>query len=250
MPYLMAGYPTPAQSGAAIEAALSVGVDLLELGVPYSDPLADGPVIHAAASEALRAGTRLADVLALLRAYGQAVPIILMVYANQLLARGVERFVGEAAQAGAAGLIVPDLPPEEAGELKEACAAAGLALAMLVAPNSGEARLARIGAVASGFLYAVSVLGTTGERSLEELRYREAIALARRAAPLPVAVGFGIASAAHAAAALQAGADGVIVGSRLVRALGEEGPAGVGAALAEIAAGLSGEVGASVGRGR
>jgi len=238
MPYLMAGYPTLAQSGAALEAALSVGVDLLELGVPYSDPLADGPVIHAAASEALRAGTRLGDVLALAAEYSEAVPIVLMVYANQLFAQGIEPFLERCAEAGVVGVIVPDLPAEEAEPVREACARLGLALVMLVAPNTKPQRLAQIATVASGFLYAVSVLGTTGERSLEELRYREVVSLARSASDLPVAVGFGVASAGHARAAVEAGADGVIVGSRLVRALGEHGPEGVRAALEEVATGL------------
>jgi len=237
MPYLMAGYPTPAASRAVLAAVLDCGVDLLELGVPYSDPLADGPVIHQAATAALAAGTTVKEVFALAEQAAEHTAVVVMAYANLLLVHGVEHFARAAAASGVAGVIVPDLPAEEAGEIKEALAAAGLALPMLVAPNTRPNRLARIGATASGFLYAVSVLGTTGERPPEELRYAEVVSLCRRAADLPVAVGFGIASARHAALAVEAGADGVIVGSRLVRAAGE-GERAVAAALAEIAAGL------------
>jgi len=247
MPYMMAGYPTLADSPRIARACVEAGAELIELGVPYSDPLADGPVIHAAATAALAQGVGLDGALGVAEAVTAEVPPVLMCYANQVLARGVDRFTERLANAGVAGLIVPDLPPEEAGELREAAAARGLALVMLIAPTSNPERIARIAKAASGFLYAVSVLGTTGERPLEELRYREVVGAAREASELPVAVGFGVASAAHAALAVEAGADGVIVGTRLVRAAGEGGdPARrVGEALAEIAAGLTVASGAS-----
>lgn len=226
MPYLMGGFPDVETSRRIAEAYADGGADLIELGIPFSDPLADGPVIQAAGTRALAAGTTTEQVLGVARAVSPRIPVVLMTYANTVLATGYEAFAQRIAEHGVSGLIIPDLPLEEAPEARAACDRAGVALVPLVAPTSPEERLERIGAGASGFLYAVSVTGTTGERaSLPEL-YAQTIAQARRHTAVPVALGFGIAEPAQALAAAEAGADGVIVGSRLVRAVAEAADAG------------------------
>ncbi len=221
MPYLMGGFPDPATSLAIAEAYADGGADLIELGVPFSDPIADGPVIQAAGSRALAAGTTIAGVLDIARALAPRLPVVLMTYANLVLARGVERFAAEAAAAGVSGLIVPDLPLEEAPAVLEACEAEGLALVPLVAPTTTPERMTRIGERARGFVYTVSVAGTTGERAVLSDRFAEAVARAKAATTVPVALGFGIATPEQAAEAAAAGADGVIIGSRLVREAAE-----------------------------
>jgi len=238
MPYLMGGYPSLELSREAGLAAVDAGADLLELGIPFSDPLADGPVIHAAGTQALAAGATPHGVLRVCEALAERVPVALMGYANLVLASGAERFASRAAAAGAAGLIVPDLPHDEAAGLREACADAGLALIPLVAPTTTPERVRAIGEDARGFVYAVSLTGTTGERDElpEELpRMLERI---RAASALPVAVGFGISTADQAARVAEL-ADGVIVGSRIVRAAGEGGPESVRAVVAELADALA-----------
>jgi tryptophan synthase alpha chain len=241
MPYLMGGYPTLADSIRIGEACVQAGADLIELGVPYADPLADGPVIHAAGMQALRAGANVAGVLEVARALAQSVPVVLMCYANMVYAPGVEAFVERLQQTGASGLIVPDLPLGEGPEVGEACRAHGLALVPLMAPTTTEERLAQIGGGAQGFVYAVSVVGTTGERAELGERFAQVVRRAKASTTAPVALGFGISTPEHALQAAQAGADGVIVGTRLVRAAGEESdPAGaVGAVVGELAAGLA-----------
>ena len=164
MPYLMGGYPSIEGSVSAGLAAADAGADLLELGIPFSDPLADGPVIHAAGTEALAAGATPHGVLGVCEQLAVRVPVVLMVYANIVLTAGVHAFALKAAAAGASGLIVPDLPHDEAGELRAACDAEGLALVPLVAPTTTPERIAEIGADARGFVYTVSLTGTTGER--------------------------------------------------------------------------------------
>jgi tryptophan synthase alpha chain len=209
--------------------------------LPYSDPLADGPVIHAAGTQALAAGADVAGVLEVARALAPTVPVVLMCYANMVMAPGVETFVDRLAQTGACGLIVPDLPLEETEQTLAACEARGLALVPLVAPTTPPERLAAIGAQARGFLYTVSVVGTTGERAALSERFAEIVAAAKAATAVPVALGFGISTPQQARQAAQAGADGVIVGTRLVRAAGESSDpaAAVGALVAELAAGLA-----------
>jgi tryptophan synthase alpha chain len=227
MPYLMGGFPDLQMSRAIGEAYADGGADLVELGVPFSDPLADGPVIQAAGTRALAAGATVAAVIALAGALAERLPVVLMCYANLVMARGVERFAADLAAAGASGLIVPDLPFEEAADTLAACDAAGLALVPLVAPTTPEERLGAIGARARGFLYTVSVTGTTGERAGLSDAFAGVVARAKAHSSVPVALGFGIATPEHAAQAADAGADGVIVGSRLVRAAGEAAdPAG------------------------
>jgi len=241
MPYLMGGYPTLADSIRIGEACIAAGADIIELGMPYSDPLADGPVIHAAGTEALAAGANVAGVLEVARALAQSVPVVLMCYANMVMAPGAEAFVQRLAKTGASGLIVPDLPLGEEPTVAQACAAEGLALVPLVAPTTPPERLAAIGKSAQGFLYTVSVVGTTGERIELGERFAQVVAHAKASTQAPVALGFGISTPEHALQAAQAGADGVIVGTRLVRAAGEsQDPASaVGAVVAELAAGLA-----------
>jgi tryptophan synthase alpha chain len=221
MPYLMGGFPDLDTSVAIGEACADAGADLIELGVPFSDPLADGPVIHAAGTRALAAGATVHGVLQAASRIGERVPVVLMCYANPLFARGAERFVDELVAGGVSGLIVPDLPLEEADGVREVCDAAGLALVPLVAPTTPDHRLAEIAATARGFVYTVMVTGTTGERAAMGDSMAAVIARAKAASPVPVAVGFGISTPAQAAEAAGIGADGVIVGSRLVRAAGE-----------------------------
>ena len=240
MPYLMGGFPDMATSRAIGEAYAANGADLVELGVPYSDPLADGPVIHAAGTAALRAGATIDGVLEVAEALSRRLPVVLMCYVNLVLARGPEAFAAGAAETGVSGLIVPDLPLEEAPEIAAACDEHGIALVPLVAPTTPEERLARIGARARGFLYTVAVTGTTGERASREDEYRAILDRVHAHTSLPVALGFGIGTPEQAAAAARAGADGVIVGSRLVRAAAEaaDPAAAAGEVVAALAAGL------------
>jgi tryptophan synthase alpha chain len=221
MPYLMGGFPDLESSQRIGIAYADAGADLVELGVPFSDPLADGPVIHAAATSALRSGATVPGVLDGARAVSDHVPVIVMCYANPIFAKGLERFVDTLEEAGASGLIVPDLPLEEAPAMLKACDARGLALVPLVAPTTPLQRLGEIGARARGFLYTVSLTGTTGERAALDGGLQAVVARATTHTAVPIAVGFGIATGEQAAAAADAGADGVIVGSRLVRAAGE-----------------------------
>jgi tryptophan synthase alpha chain len=223
MPYMMAGFPDRETSLAVADAYADSGADLVELGVPFSDPLADGPTIHAAATKALEAGTTLETALEICAAISGRVPVVFMVYANMVLARGgVAEFAERVLAAGAAGAIVPDLPLEEAAPVREVFASAGLALVPLVAPTTPPGRRARICSVAEGFVYVVSTVGTTGERDEIPAQLAELVAAAKSEAEVPVAVGFGIGTPAQAAQVGEV-ADGAIVGSRLVRAAGEAG---------------------------
>ena len=221
MPYMMGGFPDLPTSERIGLAYAQAGADVIELGVPFSDPLADGPVIHAAGTAALKSGATLTGVLGVGRAIAQRVPVVVMCYSNVIMARGLERFADALAESGASGLIVPDLPLEESDETLAACDARGLALVPLVAPTTPPDRLRAIGARARGFLYTVSVTGTTGERASLDGGLNAVISRASEATAVPVAVGFGIATPEQAAAAADAGARGVIVGTRLVRAVSE-----------------------------
>ena len=232
MPYLMGGFPDIEASVAVATAYAESGADLVELGVPFSDPLADGPVIHAAATKALAAGANLHAVLVAGQRIAELLPVVLMCYANPLYARGPERFAAELAQRGISGLIVPDLPLEESAAVLEACDAHGIALVPLVAPTTPDARLARIGRIARGFVYTVSLTGTTGERAANATDAGALLARVKAHSPVPVALGFGISTGAQAAAAADAGADGVIVSSRLVRAVAEAAEQGADPASA------------------
>ncbi len=223
MPYMMAGYPDRESSLAIAAAYAGAGADLIELGGPFSDPLADGPTIHAAATAALAAGATLDSALETCASVADRVPVVLMVYTNMVLAQGgAAEFARRAAQAGATGVIVPDLPLGEWDEARAALCAAGLAPVPLVAPTTPPGRRARICALARGFVYVVSTLGTTGERDELAPDLAELVAATQAESEAPVAVGFGIGTPQQAAQ-VGALADGVIIGSRLVRAAGEAG---------------------------
>jgi tryptophan synthase alpha chain len=235
MPYMMAGYPDR-ETGLAVAAAYAdAGADLIELGVPFSDPLADGPTIHAAATAALEAGATFATALEVCRSVSDRLPVVFMAYANMVLAQGGSaEFAKMVRAAGASGAIVPDLPLEEAGEVREAFAAEGLALVPLLAPTTPDERRRRICEAAHGFVYVVSTVGTTGERAEIPVALTDLVEATKADAATPVAVGFGIGTPEQAA---QVGgiADGVIIGSRLVRAAGEGGsPQGAADAVASF----------------
>ncbi len=223
--YLTLGYPT-LEAGLELAPALARGgADIIELGVPFSDPVADGPTIESAVHAALAHGMtpeRCLEQAALLRTRGLATPLVLMGYYNPILHRGVARYVGDCAAAGVDGLIVPDLPLEEADELRAACDTEGLALVYLAAPTTPDQRLERLARETRGFLYMISRLGTTGGDLQADAALRRQLALARRVAAVPVAVGFGVSRPEHVRA-LAPLVDGVIVGSALVR-LAPEGP--------------------------
>jgi tryptophan synthase alpha chain len=220
----MGGFP---DLGASLEigrACVRAGADVLELGVPFSDPLADGPVIQAAGTVALKAGATLDGVLEVAGQLCQeGAPVVVMCYSNMILTRGLERFCERLVAAGVSGLIVPDLPLEESDDALRACDERGLALVPLVAPTTPDDRLELIGARARGFVYTVSLTGTTGERALIAEALGGLVARVRARTEVPVAVGFGIGTPEQASLAADAGADGVIIGSRLVRAAGGAG---------------------------
>jgi tryptophan synthase alpha chain len=243
MPYMMGGFPGMAESVQVGEAYAQAGANLVELGVPFSDPLADGQAIQAAGQRALAAGATFTEVLdEVAEPLARRVPVVLMCYANMLLRRGLDRSVAEVAAAGVAGLIVPDMPASEAGAVRIACDAARVALVPLVAPTTPPERVRAIAAVARGFVYVVSVTGVTGERNQLPPELGEVVARVRAATDLPVAVGFGIGTPEQAAAVAEV-ADGVIIGSRLVRAVAEadafdEGLADVRSFLGDVSAAL------------
>jgi tryptophan synthase alpha chain len=238
MPYLMAGFPDDRISREVAAACAEGGADLVELGIPFTDPLADGPVIHAAATRALARGATVEGALRVCEVVAATVPVIPMVYFNAILARGPAAFCAAARDAGAAGLIVPDLPHDEAAELREACDTAGLALVPLAAPSTPPERLEELASAARGFVYTVSLAGTTGERDRLPDELEDTVARVRSASNLPVAVGFGVSTPEHAAT-VAGFADGVIVGSRVVRAAGDGGPDAVRAVVSELAAALA-----------
>jgi tryptophan synthase alpha chain len=244
MPYMMGGFPTLAESLRVGEAYADAGADLVELGVPFSDPLADGPAIQAAGQRALAAGATLEDVLREVAApLSGRIPVVLMCYSNPLLRRGFEASAAALAAAGVAGLIVPDMPASEAGEMRAACDSAGVALVPLVARTTPPGQVREIAAVARGFVYVVSVTGVTGERAQLPPELSEVVGRVRSATDLPVAVGFGVGTPEQAAAVGEI-ADGVIIGSRLVRAMAEAPDADTGLAevrgfLREVSAALS-----------
>ena len=231
MPYMMGGFPYLETSRSVADAYAEAGADLVELGVPFSDPLADGPVIHAAGTRALAAGATLEGVLQIGQRLAQRVPLVPMVYANMALARGAQEFAAMLAAAGASGAIIPDLPIGEADELDEALRDAGIAPVPLVAPTTPPERRRRICERATGFVYVVSDTRVTGERDDVPADLADLVEAVRSESTVPVAVGFGIGTPEQAATVGRI-ADGVIVGSRLVRAVAEaEGPAASGAAV-------------------
>ena len=221
LPFLMSGYPSRERFRADLAEAARFA-DVLEVGVPFSDPLADGPVIQAAAAAALREGTTLARTLEDIATLpAGAPPVVLMLSCNQVLARGLGAFAAAAAAARVAALIVPDVPLEESAPLEDALTTRGLALVRMLAPTTPEARMGRICAGARGFLYAISVAGVTGTRDSLPPGVEDYIRLARRHAPVPLCLGFGI-SRPEQVRTLAPLADGFVVGSALIR-LQQEG---------------------------
>lgn len=216
--YLTAGYPDPARFCDALHAVAAGGADLIEIGIPFSDPIADGPTIQHSSQVALQNGVRLPAVLDLLASQRIERPLLLMSYLNPLLAFGRQRLLRSMQAAGACGLIIPDLPVDEASDWSAAAQAAGVDLVLMAAPTSPDDRLRRIGQQTRGFVYAVSVAGVTGARRQISDRLPAFLQRLRRATTNPIAVGFGIAAPDHVAA-LRGLADGVVVGSRLVDAL-------------------------------
>ncbi len=242
LPYYPVGYPTLAASLDAIAAMAAQGVDGFEIGVPFSDPLADGPTIQAATQIALEQGTTVGTCLQAvrdLRARGVSQPMLLMSYLNPLLAFGVENVVRAAKAAGADGFIVPDLPPEEAGLMAEACARDGLALVFFLAPTSRAERIRLVAGRARGFIYVVSLTGVTGARAELPPGLADFIARVRAETDQPLVLGFGISTPQHARL-MNGLVDGFIVGSALVRA-GQQGAEAVGALAGSLRRALDGE---------
>lgn len=216
MPYAVGGYPDGAGCLRIVETYLESGADLVELGIPFSDPLADGPVIQGASQVALRSGVRPADVLDIAKeAAGKGAKLVLLSYLNTILAFGPERFFERCGDSGVLGVVVPDVPVEEAADLQTTARARGVDVILLAAPTSTDERLARIAAAASGFIYCVSTTGVTGARSALRQDLPDFVARIRRHTDLPLAVGFGV-STVEQAEAVAGYADGVIVGSALV----------------------------------
>jgi len=219
MPYFPLGFPNGQTSLDVIEAMSQAGADAFEIGLSFSDPLADGPVIQHATQVALEQGITVKRSLALiaeLRSRGVTQPFLVMGYINPLLAYGLDRFVDEAAAAGADGFIVPDLPPEEADDLDRLCRERGLGLIYFLAPTSTEERIQLVAAKAQGFIYLVSLAGVTGARSQLAGGLRDFVGRIRKATSTPIAIGFGV-STPEQAGEVSGFADGVIVGSALVQ---------------------------------
>ena len=232
VPYVVAGYPDAETSFRIALAAIDGGADLLEIGLPYSDPLADGATLQRASGIALRAGATLArsvELVARIAAARSGVPLVPMAYANQVLGGGDgSAIAGRLAAAGASGIIVADLTPDEGGPFERVARAADLAVVYLVAPTTGPDRRARIARRSGGFLYCVSLVGVTGARSALPPSVGRLVRDVRAASPVPVAVGFGVSRPAHVRSLARVGADGVIVASALVDALGPAGSDVVG----------------------
>ena len=227
IPYIVAGYPDADTSLEIAVAAIDAGADLLEVGLPYSDPLADGATLQRASAAALAAGATLDGSIRLLRRIAKArpgVPLVPMCYANQVIGGGDGREAARRlAGAGASGIIVADLTPDEGSPFEAAACDVGLAVVYLVAPTTPPERRAAIGERTAGFLYCVSLVGVTGARSSLPSDVARLVRDVRAVSPVPVAVGFGVSRPAHARALARAGADGVIVASALVDALGPNG---------------------------
>jgi len=227
VPYIVAGYPDADTSLAAALAVADAGADLLEVGLPYSDPLADGATLQRASGVALAAGATLERSLRLIERIGAArpdLPLVPMGYANQVIGGGDGEAVAKRlAGAGAAGLIVADLTPDEGAPFEAVARAAGLAVVYLVAPTTPPARRAAVAARSGGFLYCVSLVGVTGARTSLPASVGRLVKDVKAVSPVPVAVGFGVSKPAHVRAIAKAGADGVIVASALVDALGPDG---------------------------
>jgi tryptophan synthase alpha chain len=248
MPFVMGGDPSLAATEAFLAECAGAGADLVEIGVPFSDPIADGPINQRAALRALSAGTTLAGVLEMVTRVRPRViqPIVLLSYYNPILRMGLETFAGRAASAGVDGIVIPDLPPDEGGALAAVADPAGLAVAFLAAPTSTDARLAQVAAASRGFVYCVSLTGVTGVRTSLAADVGELVTRLRAHTGLPVCVGFGVSTPEHARQ-IASVADGVIVGSAIVSII-ERGGAGAGASLREFVGALRRGVDAAAAR--
>ncbi|GMA60874.1 tryptophan synthase subunit alpha [Alicyclobacillus fastidiosus] len=238
IPFVVAGDPNYEESLSLVQAILDAGADMIELGLPYSDPLADGPVIQAAALRSLQSGFQLPQSMRMIQAIRQRTqkPIIAFTYVNPVLQYGIETFVRELAAAGGDGVIIPDVPLEEAPEIAEVARRYEIAFIPLVAPTSGEARVRAICEAATGFVYCVSSLGVTGERSAVSNNVQSLVETVKAHTDLPACVGFGVSQPVHAKE-ISAYADGVIVGSAYVRRIEEfeaQGPAAMMNELSEF----------------
>ncbi len=223
--YVTAGDPSPEHTIDVVVRSAEVGADVFEIGIPFSDPIADGPTIQAAIDRALRRGIRIATVFEIVKAIRQRteVPLVLMTYFNPVLQYGLERFARDAKTAGADGVLLTDVPPEEAGEWIEIARRNELATIFLLAPTSTEERIKLVSEIGTGFIYCVSRTGVTGEREKLPEDLPELVTRIRMHTDKPIAIGFGISKPEHVSAVAQMdGADGVVVGSALVRMLDEE----------------------------
>ena len=253
IPYVTAGDPSLAVTGGVMDALVDAGADIIELGVPFSDPMADGPVIQRASERALAQGVGLTDVLELVVAFrtrDAKTPVVLMGYANPVEAMGVQVFVDRARDAGVDGVIIVDYPPEEATEFAALLRARGVAPIFLIAPTTPDDRIERIAKIAAGYVYYVSLKGVTGAGNLDAGDVARKLAEIRRHVSLPVGVGFGIRDAASARA-IAAHADAVVIGSRIITEIEHGVPAEAarraGAFLATIRRALDTREAASVG---
>ncbi len=226
IPFITAGDPNLETTAAALQILDRNGADIIELGVPYSDPLADGPVIQAAATRALQRGTKFEQVLEMLRATTPKMrsPIVLFTYYNPILHQGIDKFLQQVAAAGVSGLVVPDLPLEEAAGLLEPAGEMGIDITLLVAPTSSTERIQAIAQSSQGFIYLVSVTGVTGMRTQVETRVSDLLKQIRNVTDKPIGVGFGISEPEQARQVREWGADGVAVGSAFVKRLAEGTP--------------------------
>ncbi|MFJ8000736.1 tryptophan synthase subunit alpha [Streptomyces sp. NPDC096310] len=239
--YLPAGFPTVDGGIAAVKAVFEGGADIVEVGLPHSDPVLDGPVIQTADDIALRGGVKIADVMRTVREAYEATgkPVLVMTYWNPVDRYGVERFTAELAEAGGAGCILPDLPVQESAGWREHAAKHGLATVFVVAPSSKDARLATITEAGSGFVYAASLMGVTGTRTSVGLEAQNLVTRTRATTDLPVCVGLGVSNAEHAAE-VAGFADGVIVGSAFVKRMLDAPDAAAGlVAVRELAGELA-----------
>ncbi|MFM9982481.1 MAG: tryptophan synthase subunit alpha [Burkholderiales bacterium] len=244
IPYVTAGFPVPATTVPMLHALVEAGCDILEIGVPFSDPMADGPAIQRSSEAALKHGVGLVDVLGMVREFRAtdgSTPIVLMGYANPIEAMGVERFVADAAKAGVDGVIVVDYPPEECVEFAALCAKNGIDQIFLLAPTSTDARIKAVAKMGRGYLYYVSLKGVTGAGHIDVSQVAAQLPKIRAVSKLPIGVGFGIRDAASAKA-IAAVADAVVIGSRIIEeieAAGEaDAAARVGALVRPIRAAL------------
>ncbi len=236
IPFITAGDPDLETTAEALRILDRSGADIIELGVPYSDPLADGPVIQAAATRALQRGTRLQDVLEMLARVSPELrsPIILFTYYNPILNRGIETFLNQIVKAGVSGLVVPDLPLEEAEGLLKPAQERGIEVVLLVAPTSSPDRIAAIARQSQGFIYLVSVTGVTGMRSGLETRVKDLLIQMRQITDKPIGIGFGISLPEQAHQVKEWGADAAIVGSAFVKRLADGTPTQGLQAIAEF----------------